>query len=70
MIQLKNKLQLVYLQDNPDRWIKYDRYPRNIIKILMGKKRMVRENGMNRRFNLMMKGLNQLNYDYDFNNDK
>jgi len=61
-------INLFYQEPNPDRWIKYDRYPRQIIRrIIRGK---FRPGGVMMVALELMKGLDKLNIPYRFNDFK
>lgn len=61
-------LNLFYQEPNPDRWIKYDRYPRQVIRrIIRGK---YRPGGVMMVALELMKGLDKLKIPYRFNDFK
>lgn len=61
-------LNLFYQEPDPDRWFKYDRYPRRIIRrIIRGKQR---PGGVMQIALSLMQGLDQLNIPYRFNDFK
>lgn len=61
-------LNIFYEEPNPDRWLKYDRYPRNIIRRLIRGKH--RPGGVMTMAINLMKGLDQLGIPYRFNDYK
>jgi glycosyltransferase involved in cell wall biosynthesis len=60
-----DKLNLFYSEPNPDRWFKYDRYPRRVIRrVIRGKERP----GGIQMFTLqLLQGLNAIQASYRFN---
>ncbi|WP_316804875.1 glycosyltransferase [Pedobacter nototheniae] len=61
-------INLFYEEPNPDRWIKYDRYPRQIIRSLV--RRKPRPGGVMMIALELMKGLDLLKMPYRFNDYK
>ena len=60
------KLNIFYEEPNPDRWIKYDRYPRKFLRrIIRGPEPI---GGVKRWFLNLIQGLDKLGYTYDINN--
>jgi len=58
-------LNIFYQEPDPDRWIKYDRYPRKVVRrIVRGK---FKPGGMMRVSLQLMEGLDQINKPYRFN---
>lgn len=64
----QNTLNIFYEEPEPDRWFKYDRYPRKIIRrIIRGKQR---PGGVMMVALELMRGLDKLNIPYRFNDFK
>lgn len=61
-------LNLFYEEPDPDRWIKFDRYPRRIIRRLLSGK--TRPGGVMMIAINLMKGLDKIGYPYRFNDYK
>ncbi len=62
------KINIFYEEPDPDRWIKYDRYPRRIVRKLLRGKAPV--GGVQKWFLNLIKGLDELNVQYEINNYK
>ena len=61
-----NKLHIFYEEIQADRWIKYDRYPRSIIRRLIRGKAPV--SGVKRWFVNLIHGLDKIGHPYEINN--
>jgi len=62
---VKKPLNLFYSEPDPDRWFKYDRYPRQVIRRIMRGKQ--RPGGVMMIAINLMKGLDKIGYPYRFN---
>lgn len=65
---MSSTLNLFYEEPNPDRWFKYDRYPRGVIRRLLRGK--TRPGGVMMVALELMRGLDKLNIPYRFNDYK
>lgn len=61
-----NKLNIFYEEPNSDRWVKFDRYPRALIRRLIRGPAPI--GGVKKWFINLIKGLDELNIPYDINN--
>ena len=67
-MQTNKPLNIFYQEPDPDRWFKYDRYPRRVIRrIIRGKSR---PGGQKMVFLNLKKGLDKLQYPYRVNDFK